>query len=215
MFIFWRGFGWAVPVIAFLSLLLVQMSLNEIFGDGYYEANEWTKTAAIITGAVLIGVLGYIVNYRKRTVVIDEGTSVKTKSASHTLFFIPIEFWAVIVPVLFFWAQSVSEEREEKHLSYIESPAVNDLYSVDYTKIYEESDKEFKFGVMKVTSISPVGVEVLLSEIVYDKKSGVRKDIRKKATNKADYFSKDPANFTKDELLSLLNSDAIFTISRD
>ncbi len=102
MVFIWRGFGWAVPATVVIGLAISQALCNSIFGEGYYENNEWPVTAAMIVSAILIGALGYFLNYKKRVVVVLGETGKKEKSKPHSLFFIPIEYWAIIIPALYF-----------------------------------------------------------------------------------------------------------------
>ena len=165
-------------------------------------------------GAIVIAALGLLVNYKKRTVITDEETGNKQKSPSHTLFLVPIEFWAILLPVLFLWLQNVTQEKDAENMSYIETPAINDIYSADFTKMDEGADEEYKYGMMKVVSTSPAGVEVSISKIAYDKKSGVSIDIREARQNDASYFYEEPASFTQNELLNLLSTDGIYSVER-
>ncbi len=104
MLIVWRGFGWLVPVIVMAALILSQLSVDSIYGDGFYTANAWPKQAAFVAAAVLVGFLGFFLNHMKRGYLVDEETGeVVGKAPSHSLFFIPVEYWAVIVLALFFW----------------------------------------------------------------------------------------------------------------
>ena len=99
-------------------------------------------------------------------------------------------------------------------MSYIETPAINDIYSADSTKMDEGADEEYKYGMMKVVSTSSAGVEVSISKIAYDKKSGVSIDIREARQNDASYFYEEPASFTQNELLNLLSTDGIYSVER-
>ncbi len=63
MLFIWRGFGWIIPVILFGAFIASQLLLNNLYGEGYYENNEWPKIAAIIASIILIGGLGYFLNY--------------------------------------------------------------------------------------------------------------------------------------------------------
>lgn len=215
MFVIWRGFGWTIPIIVFASFLLTQSILDSTYGEAYYRSNDWPKTAAIIAGSLIIGLLGYFLNYKKRNVVIDEETGKKNKSPSHTLFFIPIEFWAVLIPLLFLWMEQYGAEQDALDITYIQSPIVNDKYLVDYTKIFDGADEEYKYGVMKISSVSAETVELLISEMSYDGKSGPKKDIREAKTSDRSYFVQEPAIFTRTELLNLKNIDAIDSVVRD
>ncbi len=104
MLVVWRGFGWLVPVVVFAALILSQLSVDAMYGDGFYTANTWPKQAAFILAAVLIGLLGLLLNYTNRQVLIDEETGGELgKAPAHSLFFIPIEYWSIIVLALLFW----------------------------------------------------------------------------------------------------------------
>lgn len=105
MLIIWRGYGWLVPVVILGVMALSQLAVNALYGDGFYTANAWPKNVAVILAALSIGLLGLYLNYIKRRTLVDEETGEDLgKSPSHYLFFIPIEYWAVITLALFFWA---------------------------------------------------------------------------------------------------------------
>ncbi len=104
MLIVWRGLGWLVPVLVIAALILTQLAVDAVYGQGFYTANAWPKQAAFIAAAVFVGLLGVFLNHMRRGLLIDEETGeVVGKAPSHTLFFIPVEYWAVIVLALFFW----------------------------------------------------------------------------------------------------------------
>lgn len=213
--IIWRGFGWAVPVIVIAIFIIIQMSLDAMYGAEYYKANEWPKVMAIVIASLLVGGLGYLLNYKKRTVITDAETGATIKSSSHTLFFIPIEFWAILIPILMFSMEYLSAQDDAQDMAYIESPAVNDKYLVDFTKIFDGTDSTYKFGVMKVSSLSSDGVMVMLSKLAYDKKKGTRKDVSEgKADADSYYLADKPVPFTKAELIELKESDALFSVVR-
>lgn len=105
MLVVWRGFGWLVPVIVIAALILSQLSVDVVYGEGFYTANAWPKQAAFIVAAISVGLLGFFLNHAKRQLLVDEETGeVLGKAPSHSLFFIPIEYWAIIVLALAFWS---------------------------------------------------------------------------------------------------------------
>ena len=59
MLIVWRGFGWLVPVVVIAALILSQLSVDAVYGEGFYTANTWPKQAAFIVAALSIGFLGF------------------------------------------------------------------------------------------------------------------------------------------------------------
>jgi len=104
MLVVWRGFGWLVPVFVFGALILTQLAVDAFYGEGFYTANGWPKQAAFIVAAFSVGLLGFFLNHMKRQILIDEETGEEVgKAPAHSLFFIPIEYWAVIVLALAFW----------------------------------------------------------------------------------------------------------------
>ena len=218
MFIAWRGLGWSVLLIFAISLLVTQFSVSAIYGDTYWAEHSWPSIVAIIVASILIGIVGYFLNYKKRTVLINEETGEKEKSPSHTLFFIPIEFWAIILPVLSFFAITQSADEYAQDMAYIESPVVNDKYIVDFSEIdifKEYSSDDITYGIMKVTSISPQGIEFVVSTTIQNKTSGVRKDIRDGKANDVNYFSTNTVVFRKDELVNFRKTHAIKSVVRD
>ncbi|MDJ0498720.1 MAG: hypothetical protein QNJ89_12880 [Acidimicrobiia bacterium] len=103
MLIVWRGLGWLVPVFAFAALLLSQLAVDAVYGDGFYTANAWPKQVAFIVAAFSIAILGAYLNHTKRQMLVDEETGeVVGKAPAHSLFFIPIEYWAIVVLALLF-----------------------------------------------------------------------------------------------------------------
>ncbi|MDJ0711802.1 MAG: hypothetical protein QNJ14_15535 [Woeseiaceae bacterium] len=105
MLIVWRGFGWLVPVVVFGALILSQLSVDAVYGEGFYTANGWPKQLAFIVAALSVGFLGFFLNHTKRQILFDEETGEALgKAPSHSLFFIPIEYWAIIVLALAFWS---------------------------------------------------------------------------------------------------------------
>ncbi len=213
--IIWRGAGFLVPVIVFASFLLMQISMDAIWGDGYYKSNEWTKTAAIIVAALVIGLLGYFLNYKKRTKAIDEETGDVVKSPAHSLFFIPIEYWMIIVPLFILWVEGISAEQDAKDLEYIQSPVVNDMYLVDYTGIFNGFDESYKYGVMKVSQVSPDAVGFIASGLSYNGKSGPREDVQEGKVDESKYFVEGIATFTISELVELKEGNSIYEVIRN
>lgn len=105
MLIVWRGFGWLVPVVVFGALILSQLSVDAVYGEGFYTANGWPKQLAFVVAALFVGFLGFFLNHTKRQILFDEETGEALgKAPSHSLFFIPIEYWAIIVLALAFWS---------------------------------------------------------------------------------------------------------------
>lgn len=212
--IIWRRKGWLVPIIFFVMLLVTQIAINSSLGDGYYQSHEWPKGLGIGLAALLIALFGYHVNYKKREVAIDPDTGVKTQASSHTLFFIPVEYWAVIIPVFVIWMNHYTDQKDQEELAYITAPKINDLYLLDITRTRYEIDGEFKYGIFKVVNVQSDGVDVVEASYVFDSKKGVRKEVRKGGIDAPDYFHDTTYFMDTDSLVALKNSGDIFKIQR-
>ena len=97
MLIFWRGLSWLVPVIVYGTFVVVQFSVNVIYGGEFCLASERYQTLATILAAVFVGALGYYLNHAMNQDLIDEDTDeVIGKLPPHSLLIYPIEYWALI-----------------------------------------------------------------------------------------------------------------------
>ncbi|EKE75233.1 hypothetical protein [Gallaecimonas xiamenensis] len=126
MLIIWRGLGWLVPVVVVAGFLVGQLLIDAVLGEGFYTSHPWPKVAAAVWVAVLVAVLGYVLNYKKRPLRTDPESGRQWKAPSHTLFFIPVEFWSVIVLVLFLWlpaqVKPAAEQQPQGHSTQTLAP---------------------------------------------------------------------------------------------
>lgn len=107
MLIFWRGLGWLVPVVSLGAMIMSQLAIDAVYGDGFYTATAWPKDAAVVFTALSIVLLGLYLNHVKRRTLVDEETGeVLGKAPLHSFLFIPIEYWAAIILALSFLAKS-------------------------------------------------------------------------------------------------------------
>ena len=211
--IIWRGYGWVVAAIIAASLLIVNLSLDYIVNDTFYETHVWPKALALAISSVIIGYVGYILNLKNREEVDDANLKNETPSSLHTFFFIPIQYWSVIIPLIaigFFYS---SLEKDSQDLAKIQSPMVSDLYTVNYNVIYKDYEGKFDYGLMKVKSVNDDIVVLTASQYVYSLESGVEKSIEKGQVKSSD-FSDDEYSFTVSELVKLKDINGITSVTR-
>lgn len=85
--IIWRGLGWIGAVVIIAAMVLTQYGIDAAMGqEGFYSANAWPKYLAGGIAMVLVGATGLVLN---------------AKDNIHTLFFIPLQYWALVLPVVF------------------------------------------------------------------------------------------------------------------
>ncbi len=51
--------------------------------------------------------------------------------------------------------------------TYLEHPAINDLYIVNFTKIFPDVDSEYKYGLIRIMQLSSGQVEFQVSRTVF------------------------------------------------
>lgn len=214
MVIIWRGYGWLVPVIAIAALVGTQLSLDSLFGADTYTSNEWAKLVALGVAATGLAITGYVFNFRKRAVFVDEETGEKRKSNSHTFFWIPIEFWAVIVPVLFAVMTYQDAAEKEQFQALLAAPQVNDVYLVDFSEIYEDSDETYRYGAFKVVDVVDREVVMVPSEVGYNLRKGPREASASGEMDKPAYFLEQPLYIDTDGLLELYENGSIYSVIR-
>jgi hypothetical protein len=89
MIYIWRGWGVVVPIIWFVSLWILQIITNTIFGVDTYESYGIFKIIASIPIGFAVWVVGNMLN-----------ENIESFSNKHSLFFIPAEHWGFIIPAL-------------------------------------------------------------------------------------------------------------------
>ena len=107
------------------------------------------------------------------------------------------------------------EQRESNTDSYVESPEIGDLYVVNFYKISESANSEYKYGVMRVRQTFEDWVEMDIGGYSYNRSSGSDRAIRKGEVSESGYFEGEPVYLTGDQLASFRESRAILSVSRD
>jgi hypothetical protein len=99
--IIWSGKGFLVAVFTFGFSLIANLITNSITGSGvYWDAHKWPLAVSLFVSAVACWFVGRFFQNGKAQVLIDPKTGKEVVlRKSHTLFFIPIIWWAPILAV--------------------------------------------------------------------------------------------------------------------
>lgn len=100
--IIWAGFGYLVPIIVFATSLIAEIITEKITGDPhYYQTHFELVFIAMLVASACLYFLGTWLSARKAKKYIDTetGDTVIIKN-NHTFFFIRIEYWGLIIPVI-------------------------------------------------------------------------------------------------------------------
>ena len=206
--------GWVVPIIAIAGLLLVQLTIDKIMGDGFYTANSWPKSLALGFVVICVGLLGYYLNIVKRPRITNPDTGVEEREASHTLFFIPVQYWSAIILAFSIMIFFSNKKDREEYEGYISAPMVGDIYYINRKKMYDEIDDDYPYGALKVASVNANGVEVYISQYSYGDKASVRKEMREGNFSNDDAFTDNPVPMSNSSLKEHLDSAALYKIIR-
>ena len=109
--IVWSGLGFLVAVVALACLFGTQMAVTAITGDpGFYKDHGWTRFLAFVIAAGIMWPMGRAIN-RKHAVsetvgLGPDGTeqrNVNYAGGGHTFFFVPMEYWALLLIPVGIW----------------------------------------------------------------------------------------------------------------
>lgn len=154
----------------------------------------------------------------KRTLVDKELPEGLSKQIKSTLFTkkktLPMFSGLIIIACLTLFGAFAIQQENIEEAAYIEQPAVNDLYTVNFTKIFNDTDPEYKYGIIRVKHLSSKQAELQVSNIAYNKASGARKDIRKGKTSTDSYYTKELLTVDISKLKDMKESRAIHSIER-
>jgi hypothetical protein len=100
--VIYRGWGLLVVVIGIICFAATAFAVGAATGDvGYLEDHRWPMLAACVITAAVVWPVGRWLNKDARTAplgedVVDEQLA-RLALSRHALFFVPVEYWAVIV----------------------------------------------------------------------------------------------------------------------
>jgi hypothetical protein len=96
--IVFKGHGYLVPVFYVAALILTQLVVDYILGEGFYTATAWPKYVGIGLGGLLCWVVGRSLNSGagRRLVDPETGEEVVLEAPRHDFIFVKVEYWGLI-----------------------------------------------------------------------------------------------------------------------
>lgn len=93
----WRGWGILAILILLLVSVLVEFSVDAIFGSGFYKSAVWPLPLAFILAGVAVFFAGKQLNSKRGKILIDPETNQQVElKTTHTLFWIPMQYWGFV-----------------------------------------------------------------------------------------------------------------------
>jgi hypothetical protein len=99
--IFWSGKGFLVAVFTFGFSLIANLTTNSVTGSAvYWDTHKWPVAVSLFAAAVPCWFVGRHLKREVPRVLIDPRTGETViLRKSHTLFFIPVIWWAPLLAV--------------------------------------------------------------------------------------------------------------------
>ena len=112
--IVWKGWGILAIVIAIVCSVAMQLLCDAVFGAGYYRSSRWAMPLALLLALLLasgiIFFVGQKLNNKPGKVVIDKETNEEyILKSTHSLFWIPLQYWGAVTAVLAVWMYVASK----------------------------------------------------------------------------------------------------------
>ena len=213
--LFWRRLGWLVPVILAAVFVGGQLGLNAVKGWGFYESTPLVKPILATLAALLIGISGYVLNSRSAAGYLHESTGKRIDAPSHTFFFVRMELWALIIPVLFIFPHFNELRTYNAQTSYMEDPAVGDIYIVNFREIGLPYGKGFEHGVLKIDAVEDETVTFLVNELLYPKSDSIKYEVENGQVDEPVYYSDQKLELPRSSLTGLREDGIIHSVIRD
>lgn len=113
------------------------------------------------------------------------------------------------------WIYDAHQGDLAEETAFLAQPAVHDYYIVDLSKIFENSDPEYPYGLLRINDIHSTEVEMQIGSVVYNKGSGFWQDIREGKAAVDSYYEPGSIVFEIAELQAYQDNGAIYSIERD
>lgn len=120
----------------------------------------------------------------------------------------------MILALLFVFGYVAAINDNKQEIACIQQPQVNDYYLVNFTKIFDEADGTFKYGLMRVKSVAGEEIELMVGTMGYNKTSGPRQDIKSLKVNEKDYYLDETFLTDVEALKQMKEEGAIYSVER-
>ncbi len=155
----------------------------------------------------------------KKTLVGKEVPKEISKQIKPTIFtmkkVLPSFSGLIIIACLILFGFFSIQQKNAQDAAYIQNPQVNDIYIVNFQRLFKASDPEYKYGAMRIKEISAQGVELQLSAIAYNKTSGVQEDIDANKASVDTYYEDKTLQIDIAKLKGFKDSGVIYSVKRN
>lgn len=102
--IVWKGWGIMALIIPLLCSLAVGTALDAYHGENFYQSSVWAMPAVLAVSALFVYLFGARVNNKPGRLLIDPENNERVELKQiHSMFWIPLQYWSVIIVVISLW----------------------------------------------------------------------------------------------------------------
>jgi len=121
----------------------------------------------------------------------------------------------IIIGIAVLWIYDAHQQDLAEEEALLAQPAVNDYYIMDFSRVFTGSDPDYPWGLLRIKSVDATEIEMHVGNMVYDRATGVRADIRAGEAAVDSYYDSTTVSFDIGELLAYQESGVIYSIERD
>jgi len=100
----WKGWGILALIIPLVISLSVGSALDSYYGEYFYKNSAWAMPLVLGISSVVVFIVGYKINSKPGKIVIDPENNEQIElKTTHSMFWIPLQYWSVIILAIAIW----------------------------------------------------------------------------------------------------------------
>jgi len=100
----WKGWGILALIIPLLISLTVGSIIDAQYGEDFYKNSSWAMPLVLVLSSIVVFVVGYKINNKPGKIVIDPENNEQIElKTTHTMFWIPLQYWGIIILAISVW----------------------------------------------------------------------------------------------------------------
>lgn len=126
---------------------------------------------------------------------------------------LPLFTGSVLIAGLIAFGAYSAQQDSVLELEYIQNPVASDVYIMDFSQVFDGTDSNYKFGVMRVEAVDDSFVELSVSNYGYDRASIPVSDLRRDMAGD-EFFAEQTLSIEREDLIAMQQSNVIRDIRR-
>ena len=107
--IIWKGWGILGVLIPVLLSISVDATTDSMLGVNMYKNSTWAMPLVLALSAIIVYFVGYKLNNKPGKIVIDPENNERIELKTvHSIFWIPLQYWAGIILAFSIWMYIVN-----------------------------------------------------------------------------------------------------------